>query len=104
MATSEKFVITPRTSDPAVRLVGASERRRDLTGSVRRAQLVPSEHRPGGDARRPGTSRFEQSRFEGEALGLDQAVAYASRGRGSHSRAQFGWESLTVSRKGSCRL
>ncbi len=42
MATSEKFVITPRTNDPAVRLVGASERRRDLTGSVRRAQLVPS--------------------------------------------------------------
>ncbi len=35
MATSENFVIIPRTNDPAFRLVGVAERMRDLTGYVR---------------------------------------------------------------------
>lgn len=66
----------------AVRPVGAAERMRDLTGYLRpspaRASLAPvlaEVHAVLGQA------VFEQSRFEGEALALDQAVAQASRGR-----------------------
>jgi DNA-binding CsgD family transcriptional regulator len=34
---------------------------------------------------------------EGRALSLEEAVAYAQRGRGSHKLARSGWESLTAS-------
>ena len=34
---------------------------------------------------------------EGGALSLEQAVAYACRGRASHTRGRSGWESLTPS-------
>lgn len=44
-----------------------------------------------------GNDAFEEALSEGGALSLEEAVAYARRGRGSHSRARLGWESLTPS-------
>jgi DNA-binding CsgD family transcriptional regulator len=38
---------------------------------------------------------FEKSWAEGKALSLEEAVIYASRGRGRRTRPTFGWSSLT---------
>jgi DNA-binding CsgD family transcriptional regulator len=38
---------------------------------------------------------FERTRTEGRAMTLDDAVAYASRGRGDRKRPSSGWASLT---------
>lgn len=40
---------------------------------------------------------FERAVCEGRALTLEEAVAYARRGRGGNARARSGWESLTGS-------
>ena len=42
-----------------------------------------------------GPEAFDQAKSEGRALTLAEAVAYARRGRGSHSRSVSGWDSLT---------
>jgi DNA-binding CsgD family transcriptional regulator len=44
-----------------------------------------------------GHVAFEAALHEGRALSLEEAVAYAERGRGKHNRARSGWESLTPS-------
>ncbi len=84
----------------AVRLVGAAERQRDVTGYVRPvpagAELVPVLAELQANL---GQDFFEQSMGEGRALAFDQAVEYAGRGRGSRTRPRFGWESLTQSEK-----
>jgi DNA-binding CsgD family transcriptional regulator len=36
---------------------------------------------------------------EGSQLGLDESVAYATRGRGPRGRASIGWESLTATER-----
>ena len=78
------------------RLLGAAESQREATGYRRWA--------PARDELAPvlvaiqtalGQQGFEQARLEGRALTLEEAVAYARRGRGSHSRAVSGWDSLT---------
>ena len=84
----------------AARLLGAAERQRDLIGYVRSV--------PATDELAPvlvelrtalGQGAFEQTMTEGSALALEEAVAYAQRGRGSHNRARSGWESLTASER-----
>ncbi len=80
----------------AARLLGAAESQRELTGYNRWAPardelapvLVALESSLGHDA-------FDRSLSEGRALSLEQAAAYAYRGRGSHTRAVTGWDSLT---------
>ena len=42
-----------------------------------------------------GQEAFDQAISEGRALTFAEAVAYARRGRGSHSRSVSGWDSLT---------
>ncbi len=80
----------------AARLLGAAESHRDLIGYVR-PDLAHDELSPvlaelqtalGHDA-------FGRAMAEGRKLSLDEAVAYARRGRGAHSRGRSGWESLT---------
>jgi DNA-binding CsgD family transcriptional regulator len=80
--------------------LGAAERQRDLIGYVRSV--------PATDELAPvlvelrtalGQGAFEQTMTEGSALALEEAVAYAQRGRGSHNRARSGWESLTASER-----
>ncbi len=82
----------------ASRLLGAADSQRDLIGYVRSAPsrdelspvLVDLQTALGDDA-------FGRAMSEGRALSLEEAVAYAQRGRGSHNRARSGWESLTAS-------
>jgi DNA-binding CsgD family transcriptional regulator len=42
-----------------------------------------------------GQEACEQARSEGRAVSLEEAVAYARRARGRHSRSVSGWDSLT---------
>ncbi len=82
----------------AARLLGAAEGQRDRVGYVR---PVPAEDELTpvvSDIRTAlGQDAFEQAMSEGRALSLEDAVAYARRGRGSRRRARSGWESLTDS-------
>ena len=82
----------------AARLLGAAESQRDLIGYVRpapaRKELAPVL----ADLQATlGHAAFEAALSEGGALSLEEAVAYARRGRGTHSRARSGWDSLTPS-------
>lgn len=49
-------------------------------------------------------SEFEEARADGLAMSLDDAVAYATRGRGERRRPSTGWESLTPSELDVVRL
>lgn len=86
--------------DEAARLLGAAERQRELTKYARSA---PARDELGPvltkieEAR--GKESFEQALSEGRALSLEEAVAYACRGRGSRRRAVSGWDSLTASER-----
>jgi DNA-binding CsgD family transcriptional regulator len=42
-----------------------------------------------------GQNEFDAAWAEGAALSIDEAVAYAQRGRGERKRASTGWASLT---------
>jgi DNA-binding CsgD family transcriptional regulator len=82
----------------AARLLGAAESQRDLTGYVRpapaREELAPVL----ADLQATlGQVAFEAALYEGRALSLEEAVAYARRGRGKQTRGRSGWESLTPS-------
>jgi DNA-binding CsgD family transcriptional regulator len=82
----------------ACRLLGAAESQRDLIGYLRpapaREELAPVL----ANLRTAlGPEAFGRAVSEGRALNLEEAVAYARRGRGTHNRARSGWESLTAS-------
>jgi DNA-binding CsgD family transcriptional regulator len=80
----------------AARLLGAAECQREATGYRRWA---PAEDELGpvlaGVQTALGRELFDEAFTEGRALTLTEAVAYARRGRGSHSRSVSGWDSLT---------
>lgn len=82
----------------AARLLGAAERQREVIGYVRRVpagiELAPVVMEMQAAL---GHEACDQAMCEGRALIFEEAVAYANRGRGSHSRARSGWESLTPS-------
>ncbi len=80
----------------ATRILGAAEAQRELMGYAR---FVPAREELGPVVAwleaGLGQEVFGQAFTEGRALTLEEAVAYANRGRGRHSRATSGWESLT---------
>jgi DNA-binding CsgD family transcriptional regulator len=80
----------------AVRLLGAAESQREATG-YRRWAPARDELAPVLVAMQTalGQEGSEQAILEGRGLSLEDAVAYARRGRGSHSRPVSGWDSLT---------
>jgi DNA-binding CsgD family transcriptional regulator len=84
----------------AARLLGAAERQREITGYAvkvrRRDELGPALD---GASAALGRGLFERTMSEGRAITLEEAVAYARRGRGGHSRAASGWDSLTPSER-----
>lgn len=80
----------------AARLLGAAEAQREVTGYARGAV----QRQELGQVRldlpeRLGEARFEQAVSEGRHLSLEEAVAYARRGRGRRERTVSGWDSLT---------
>jgi predicted ATPase/class 3 adenylate cyclase/DNA-binding CsgD family transcriptional regulator len=79
----------------AARLFGAAEAIRDRTGYVRHSFERDGDIAATGQAL--GPVAFEKASEEGQGLSLDDAVAYARRGRGERKRPSTGWPSLSPS-------
>jgi DNA-binding CsgD family transcriptional regulator len=80
----------------AARLLGAADALRKTIGYVR----FPSEreaHEADVTVTREGLGleAFEAAWNEGAAMSMDEAIAYAQRGRGERKRPSAGWDSLT---------
>jgi DNA-binding NarL/FixJ family response regulator len=73
----------------AARLLGAADAFRARTGY----RWQPAHHRRALDALRPTLA--PDALAEGATLALDEAIAYARRGRGERGRPDHGWQSLT---------
>ena len=84
----------------AARLLGAAESQRELIGYTcpvpAHDELVPVLV---GLRTALGQDAFERALSEGRSLSLEEAVAYARRGRGNQRRAPSGWDSLTASER-----
>jgi DNA-binding CsgD family transcriptional regulator len=78
--------------DRAARLVGAVDSERASRGQPRPPIVA---QRPEGLFQTLGASGLEPDRAAGLAMTIDQAIGYASRGRGSRQRPAEGWASLT---------
>ena len=91
--------------DEAARLLGATARMRESLGSVRFAPDIPN-YEESVEAVRTNldASTRERAWAEGEAMSLDEAVAYATRGRGERKRPSSGWKSLTPTETDVVRL
>lgn len=80
----------------AVRLFAAAESARSRLGYVR---FQTDQERFDEDLERSrsalGPEEFERAWAEGAAMSLEEAVAYARRGRGERKRPSAGWASLT---------
>ncbi len=80
----------------AARLLGASSFALERHGWVRPATLVARFDAAVAEARAGlGDDGFEEAFAEGRNLSLDEAAAYARRGRGERKRPTAGWASLT---------
>jgi DNA-binding CsgD family transcriptional regulator len=81
----------------AARLTGAVDAARWRIGYPRPPADLPADASLRDDlAAVPGKTTFADLVGEGSDLGLDQAVVYASRGRGPRDRPAIGWDSLTT--------
>jgi DNA-binding CsgD family transcriptional regulator len=80
----------------ATRLLGAAAALRRSIGFTRWPADVSGHEADVARARQDlGDDEFESTWSEGEALSIDEAVAYASRARGERKRPSSGWASLT---------
>jgi predicted ATPase/DNA-binding CsgD family transcriptional regulator len=83
-------------STEAARLLAAATAEREHLGYVR---FVPDQAEVDAATRKLevalGSSGLAAATSEGRALSVDDAVAYARRGRGQRGRPRFGWASLT---------
>lgn len=80
----------------AARLLGAAEAARDAHGLVRYAVDRDDYEADVERVRRALPDvEFDGAWEQGRAMSLDEAVAYASRGRGKRKRPSSGWASLT---------
>ena len=79
--------------EEAGRLLGAAAALRDTTGY--RLCLTERDADTALVRDALGDERFDVVYAEGRALSVDDAVAYARRGRGERKRPTIGWDSLT---------
>jgi DNA-binding NarL/FixJ family response regulator len=85
-----------REHERAVRLAVAAREQRSILGLVAFPDALQRTERQlaAADAEL-GEEKFKRAKEEGTRLSLDEAVAYAQRGRGEHTSATFGWGSLS---------
>ena len=84
------------SDEEASRLFAAAEVQRERMGTVRFAVEQDGYEADVALAReRLSDEDFERAWAEGRAMSLEEAVAYASRGRGERKRPSAGWASLT---------
>ncbi len=80
----------------AARLFGAADGARKHMGFVRFKIFDEGDDATIASLRDAlGTNDFDDSWAEGSALSIQEAIAYALRGRGERKRASSGWASLT---------
>ncbi len=80
----------------AARLFGAADAARQHIGIVRFEVLQTDDNtRIAASRDALGENDFDAAWSEGAALSIEDAVAYAQRGRGERKRASSGWASLT---------
>ena len=80
----------------AARLLGAAEAARQSMGLVQfKALQADDEARIAAVRDALGDNDFDAAYGEGAALSIQDAIAYAQRGRGERKRAGSGWASLT---------
>jgi predicted ATPase/class 3 adenylate cyclase/DNA-binding CsgD family transcriptional regulator len=89
----------------AARLFGAADAARRQTGVVR-FKTLDTDHESRVAAVRDslGESDFQAAWDEGSALTIEEAIAYARRGRGERKRPSKGWASLTPTELDVVRL
>jgi DNA-binding CsgD family transcriptional regulator len=89
----------------AARLLGAADALRASINIVRFKVLDPG-HAACVSALRDalGDEAFDQAWADGSALSIDEATAYAQRGRGERKRPTSGWASLTPTERDVVRL
>jgi predicted ATPase/class 3 adenylate cyclase/DNA-binding CsgD family transcriptional regulator len=89
----------------AARLLGAADAIRQSTGAVRFTIHDAAYHASVAGVRDAlGTNDFDGAWAEGAALSVDEAIAYAQRGRGERKRPTAGWASLTPTEHDVVRL
>jgi DNA-binding CsgD family transcriptional regulator len=89
-------VATGTSLEEAARLFGAAESARMATGMVR-YKVYDAWYEASVVALRTalGQEDFDAAWAEGAALSIEEAIAYAQRGRGERKRPSTGWASLT---------
>jgi DNA-binding CsgD family transcriptional regulator len=89
----------------AARLLGAAESIQQRIGAVR-YKIYDADHQASVTALRDalGQKDFDSAWAEGAALSVEEAVAYAQRGRGQRKRPSSGWASLTPTERDVVRL
>jgi DNA-binding CsgD family transcriptional regulator len=89
----------------AARLVGAAEAIRHRTGEVR-YQVYQDDHEAWVAEFRDamGQNDFDAAWAEGAGLPIEEAIAYAQRGRGERKRPSTGWAALTPAELDVVRL
>jgi predicted ATPase/DNA-binding CsgD family transcriptional regulator/class 3 adenylate cyclase len=91
--------------EAAVRLIAACEAAREPIGYPRPAIDQPDHDATTAAVRAAlGDAAFDEAWSHGRSLSLDDAVAYATRGRGARGRPSTGWASLTPVEKDVVRL
>jgi predicted ATPase/DNA-binding CsgD family transcriptional regulator len=89
----------------AARLLGAAEAIRQRMGHVRFKIYDTDYHELVADVRDMlGENDFGATWAEGAALSVEEAIAYAQRGRGERKRPSSGWASLTPTELDVARL
>jgi predicted ATPase/class 3 adenylate cyclase/DNA-binding CsgD family transcriptional regulator len=89
----------------AARLFGAASTIRQRIGAVR-FKIYDTAYESSVSAVRDalGDSEFDDAWAEGTALSIQEAIAYAQRGRGERKRPTSGWASLTPTERDIVRL
>ena len=91
--------------DRALRLLAATDRFCDDTGIVRLpVQAKRAERHTAAARSQLDRDDAEEHWAAGRLLSLDEAVAYARRGRGQRQRPQIGWSALTPTEREVVRL
>ena len=89
----------------AARLVGAAQAFRQRMGIVRFKIYDAGYHASVAELRDAmGENAFDAAWAEGAALSIEEAIAYAQRGRGERKRPASGWESLTPAERDVAQL
>ncbi|MGC1150688.1 helix-turn-helix transcriptional regulator, partial [Mycobacterium sp.] len=99
------LAVEARSYQEAARLFGAAAASRERMGAVR-FKIYDAGYEASVASLRDamGKNDFDSAWAEGAALSVEEAIAYAQRGRGERKRPTSGWASLTPTERDVVRL